>query len=192
MKSLNTYICESLLNNPGVVNTVRTVVQKLVPKLSELDTIRTEENNVAKICDELKSELELYDVMTLDEYYSENINKFKSKTDCALRAGNIILRNINNKKEYHFYIKVSKKFFGEISMNSIVNFDEDGYYIFAIKSTKTVRIVDHSKVISGIKLGDLRVNQYSDNENSTLIKFNGKNYRTTDYLNKVDLAGFLL
>lgn len=192
MKSLNTYICESLLNNPGVVNTVRTVVQKLVPKLSELDTIRTEENNVAKICDELKSELELYDVMTLDEYYSENINKFKSKTDCALRAGNIILRNINNKKEYHFYIKVSKKFFGEISMNSIVNFDEDGYYIFAIKSTKTVRIVDHSRVISGIKLGDLRVNQYSDNENSTLIKFNGKNYRTTDYLNKVDLAGFLL
>ena len=192
MKSLNTYICESLLNNPGVVNTVRTVVQKLVPKLSELDTIRTEENNVAMICDELKSELELYDVMTLDEYYSENINKFKSKTDCALRAGNIILRNINNKKEYHFYIKVSKKFFGEISMNSIVNFDEDGYYIFAIKSTKTVRIVDHSRVISGIKLGDLRVNQYSDNENSTLIKFNGKNYRTTDYLNKVDLAGFLL
>lgn len=192
MKSLNTYICESILNNPGVVNTVRNVVQKLVPKLSELDTIRTEENNVAKICDELKSELELYDVMTLDEYYSENINKFKSKTDCALRAGNIILRNINNKKEYHFYIKVSKKFFGEISMNSIVNFDEDGYYIFAIKSTKTVRIVDHSKVISGIKLGDLRVNQYSDNENSTLIKFNGKNYRTTDYLNKVDLAGFLL
>lgn len=192
MKSLNTYICESLLNNPGVVNTVRNVVQKLVPKLSELDTIRTEENNVAKICDELKSELELYDVMTLDEYYSENINKFKSKTDCALRAGNIILRNINNKKEYHFYIKVSKKFFGEISMNSIVNFDEDGYYIFAIKSTKTVRIVDHSRVISGIKLGDLRVNQYSDNENSTLIKFNGKNYRTTDYLNKVDLAGFLL
>lgn len=192
MKSLNTYICESILNNPGVVNTVRNVVQKLVPKLSELDTIRTEENNVAKICDELKSELELYDVMTLDEYYSENINKFKSKTDCALRAGNIILRNINNKKEYHFYIKVSKKFFGEISMNSIVNFDEDGYYIFAIKSTKTVRIVDHSRVISGIKLGDLRVNQYSDNENSTLIKFNGKNYRTTDYLNKVDLAGFLL
>lgn len=192
MKSLNTYICESLLNNPGVVNTVRTVVQKLVPKLSELDTIRTEENNVAKICDELKSELELYDVMTLDEYYSENINKFKSKTDCALRAGNIILRNNNNKKEYHFYIKVSKKFFGEISMNSIVNFDEDGYYIFAIKSTKTVRIVDHSRVISGIKLGDLRVNQYSDNENSTLIKFNGKNYRTTDYINKVDLAGFLL
>ena len=192
MKSLNTYICESLLNNPGVVNTVRNVVQKLVPKLSELDTIRTEENNVAKICDELKSELELYDLMTLDEYYSENINKFKSKTDCALRAGNIILRNINNKKEYHFYIKVSKKFFGEISMNSIVNFDEDGYYIFAIKSTKTVRIVDHSRVISGIKLGDLRVNQYSDNENSTLIKFNGKNYRTTDYLNKVDLAGFLL
>ena len=192
MKSLNTYICESLLNNPGVVNTVRNVVQKLVPKLSELDTIRTEENNVAKICDELKSELELYDVMTLDEYYSESINKFKSRTDCALRAGNIILRNINNKKEYHFYIKVSKKFFGEISMNSIVNFDEDGYYIFAIKSTKTVRIVDHSRVISGIKLGDLRVNQYSDNENSTLIKFNGKNYRTTDYLNKVDLAGFLL
>ena len=192
MKSLKTYICESLLNNPGVVNTVRNVVQKLVPKLSELDTIRTEENNVAKICDELKSELELYDVMTLDEYYSENINKFKSKTDCALRAGNIILRNINNKNEYHFYIKVSKKFFGEISMNSIVNFDEDGYYIFAIKSTKTVRIVDHSRVISGIKLGDLRVNQYSDNENSTLIKFNGKNYRTTDYLNKVDLAGFLL
>lgn len=192
MKSLNTYICESILNNPGVVNTVRNVVQKLVPKLSELDTIRTEENNVAKICDELKSELELYDVMTLDEYYSENMNKFKSKTDCALRAGNIILRNINNKKEYHFYIKVSKKFFGEISMNSIVNFDEDGYYIFAIKSTKTVRIVDHSRVISGIKLGDLRVNQYSDNENSTLIKFNGKNYRTTDYLNKVDLAGFLL
>lgn len=192
MKSLNTYICESILNNPGVVNTVRNVVQKLVPKLSELDTIRTEENNVAKICDELKSELELYDVMTLDEYYSENKNKFKSKTDCALRAGNIILRNINNKKEYHFYIKVSKKFFGEISMNSIVNFDEDGYYIFAIKSTKTVRIVDHSRVISGIKLGDLRVNQYSDNENSTLIKFNGKNYRTTDYLNKVDLAGFLL
>ena len=192
MKSLNTYICESILNNPGVVNTVRNVVQKLVPKLSELDTIRTEENNIAKICDELKSELELYDVMTLDEYYSENMNKFKSKTDCALRAGNIILRNINNKKEYHFYIKVSKKFFGEISMNSIVNFDEDGYYIFAIKSTKTVRIVDHSRVISGIKLGDLRVNQYSDNENSTLIKFNGKNYRTTDYLNKVDLAGFLL
>lgn len=192
MKSLNTYICESILNNQGVVNTVRNVVQKLVPKLSELDTIRTEENNVAKICDELKSELELYDVMTLDEYYSENMNKFKSKTDCALRAGNIILRNINNKKEYHFYIKVSKKFFGEISMNSIVNFDEDGYYIFAIKSTKTVRIVDHSRVISGIKLGDLRVNQYSDNENSTLIKFNGKNYRTTDYLNKVDLAGFLL
>ena len=69
-------------------------MQKLVPKLSELDTIRTEENNVAKICDELKSELELYDVMTLDEYYSENMNKFKSKTDCALRAGNIILRNI--------------------------------------------------------------------------------------------------
>lgn len=192
MKSLNTYICESILNNPGVVNTVRNVVQKLVPKLIELDTIRTEENNVAKICDELKSELELYDVMTLDEYYSENMNKFKSKTDCALRAGNIILRNINNKKEYHFYIKVSKKFFGEISMNSIVNFDEDGYYIFVIKSTKTVRIVDHSRVISGIKLGDLRVNQYSDNENSTLIKFNGKNYRTTDYLNKVDLAGFLL
>lgn len=192
MKNLNTYICESLLNNPGVVNTVRTVVQKLVPKLSERDTIRTEENNVAMICDELKSELELYDVMTLDEYYSENMTKFKSKTDCALRAGNIILRHIHNKKEYHFYLKVSKKFFGEISMNSIVNFDKDGYYIFAIKSTKTVRIVDHSRVISGIELGDLRVNQHSDSENSTLIKFNGKNYRTTDYLNKVDLAGFLL
>lgn len=54
MKSLNTYICEYLLNNPGVVNTVRSVVQKLVPKLSERDTIRTEENNVAMICDELK------------------------------------------------------------------------------------------------------------------------------------------
>ena len=186
MKDLKDFICEGV--NSTIVNAVTDVVKGLASKLNVSDAFTSQDENAALICDKLR-ENEVFKycrVMTLEDYYDVHGSKFRSRTDCDLHKGDIIIFDKDG-NEYCFDLKVSEKYLGAISMNSVINFDKDGYYVLVNVSSGKVKIIEHQKVVNNIINGTLELHTQTNRKRSVPVKLDGKKYMSEDFVSGKDL-----
>ena len=113
------------------------------------------------------------------EYYSKvkdgDFNKLsqKEKSDFDTRNGDLIIMK-DDKPVYFIDVKISDKYFGAISLGSLVNFNKDGYYLLINKKAKSFKVLSHKDVIDNVKNGKLTLNEPINNYKGYPVKWDGK------------------
>ena len=113
------------------------------------------------------------------EYYSKvkdgDFNKLsqKEKSDFDTLNGDLIIMK-DNKPVYFIDVKISDKYFGAISLGSLVNFNKDGYYLLINKKAKSFKVLSHKDVIDNVKNGKLTLNEPINNYKGYPVKWDGK------------------
>ncbi len=139
MKNIKTYIlestnskCLSKLNLKGMPN-------------SNISEYETGENQEKFVCDKLNEFYPEYKWQTTKEYYGDEYN-----TEKDLKDGDIIGLKNNNIK-FFIDVKVSenknKKYYGVISLNSILNFGNENHYYLCINNDGSDFIIKKSNEI---------------------------------------------
>ena len=122
------------------------------------------------------------------EYYSKvkdgDFNKLsqKEKSDFDTRNGDLIIMK-DDKPVYFIDVKISDKYFGAISLGSLVNFNKDGYYLLINKKTKSFKVLSHKDVIDNVKNGKLTLNEPINNYKGYPVKWDGKE-KSSEYFIK--------
>ena len=169
MKSLQNYIYESQLSfNSEISANIQSLLNDLTNgvNLSNLKEINDEDPNrfdISKENEQLfidnfsKKNNEYAALSTQDYYLSlgentewENLSN-KEKADFDTKNGDIIIVDKNNKPICFVDIKTSKKYLGAVSLGSLANFNENGYYICICINDKKIKYVSHKALVKAAK-----------------------------------------
>ena len=99
-----------------------------------------------------------YAALSTQDYYLslgentewENLSN-KEKADFDTKNGDIIIVDKNNKPICFVDIKTSKKYLGAVSLGSLANFNENGYYICICINDKKIKYVSHKALAKAAK-----------------------------------------
>ena len=122
------------------------------------------------------------------EYYSEvkdgDFNKLsqKEKSEFDAQNGDLIIMK-NDKPVYFIDVKISDKYFGAISLGSLVNFNKDGYYLLINKTAKSFKVISHKDVEAGVKSGKLKLNAPVKSYKGYDVKWEGED-KTSEWFIK--------
>ena len=98
------------------------------------------------------------------EYYEMTVGgKFKDlnrieKSEYDTKHGDIIILK-DEVPVYFIDVKISEKYLGAISLGSLVNFDENGYYLLICTKDRYYKLISHKDVVSAVKKGKLTLNE---------------------------------
>ena len=124
-----------------------------------------------------------------EEYYDLNGDqKFKNlsnkeKAEFDTKNGDIIIVDENNKAKYFIDVKISDKYLGAISLGSLVNFNEDGYYLLICKTGKFFKVISHKDVLKALEDGKLELNPPTNKYAGYDVEWNGEKL-TSEYFIK--------
>ena len=169
MKSLQNYIYESQLSfNSEISANIQSLLNDLTNgvNLSKLKEINDEDPNRFDISkeneqlfiDSFANANTEYTALSTQDYYNllnkatkwENLS-VKEKADFDTQNGDIIIVDEDNKPLYFIDVKISSGRVGAVSLGSLVNFNENGYYICIDKTNKTAKFVSHKALVSAVK-----------------------------------------
>lgn len=167
MKTLKNFILESSVNAE-----VPTNVYKICDELTRhLDYSKLKETNdqdpdrfdISKeneqlFIDSFTNANTEYTALSTQDYYSllnkgtkwENLST-KEKADFDTQNGDIIIVDENNKPLYFIDVKISSGRVGAVSLGSLANFNENGYYICIDKTNKLAKFVSHKALVKAVK-----------------------------------------
>ena len=188
MKNLKEYILESK-QIKNVSDSVEKAVKNVASQIKSGDSFKTQDDNAELIVVELGKILpedDNWTVLTLSEYYDINATKWKSKTDCDLHCGDIIVIDKDG-NEYYFDLKVGEKHLGAISMGSLMNFNRDGYYILLNAMTKKVKMIAHGIVMQELTANKDLITTATSGKRSYPVKFGDEKYSSEDFIRGIDL-----
>lgn len=155
---------------------VRHLNYSALKKFSEQDPNRFDisKANEAVFIESFKMANTEYQALSTQDYYASITDKtkwenlsIKEKADFDTQYGDIIIVNKDNKVICYIDIKISDKYFGTVSLGSLVNFKEDGVYICINKQQKQYRIVSHKDLVQVVK----------DNPDILKAPVEGKSYK---------------
>jgi len=169
MKKLINYIYESSLSYdaeiPANINNILNALTKDLDfgKLKDTNDQDPNRFDISKINEQLfidsftKNNNE-YKAISTQQYYEltsenkkwENLSD-KEKSTFDTKNGDIIIVDEDNKPICFIDIKISKDYIGAISLGSLANFNENGYYICVCKNKKKVKFVSHKAVVKAVK-----------------------------------------
>ena len=122
------------------------------------------------------------------EYYSKvkdgDFNKLsiKEKSEFDTQNGDLIIMK-NDKPVYFIDVKISDKYFGAISLGSLVNFNKDGYYLLINKTAKLFKVISHKDVEDNVKSGKLKLNAPVNSYKGYDVKWEGED-KTSEWFIK--------
>ena len=99
-----------------------------------------------------------YTALSTQDYYTllnknskwENLSS-KEKNNFYTENGNIVIIDGNNNPLYFIDIEISSRSVGNISLGSLVNFKNDGYYICISKINKFAKFISHKELVNIVK-----------------------------------------
>lgn len=169
MKKLQEYIIESSQSfESGLSGELYKICEELTRYLDydSLEIIKEQDPNrfdISKeneqlLIDSFANARVDYKAISSSEYYGI-VNKEKDweslsgkeKSDFYTQNGNIIIVDKDNKPVYFIDVRISEKYFGTVSLGSLVNFNEDGCYICINKNAKQSRFVSHKALSDAVK-----------------------------------------
>lgn len=124
-----------------------------------------------------------------EEYYNLNNDKkfenlsSKEKAEFDTKNGDIIIVDENNKAKYFIDVKISDKYLGAISLGSLANFNEDGYYLLICKTGKLFKVISHKDVLKALEDGKLELNPPTHKYVGYDVEWNGEKL-TSEYFIK--------
>lgn len=167
MKTLKEFILESSID-AEVPSVVYKICDELVrhldySKLKETndqdpDRFDISKENEQLFIDSFANANTEYTAVSTQDYYNllnkatkwENLS-IKEKADFDTQNGDIIIVDEDNKPLYFIDVKISSGRVGAVSLGSLVNFNENGYYICIDKTNKTAKFVSHKALVSAVK-----------------------------------------
>ena len=167
MKTLKEFILESSID-AEVPSAVYKICDELVrhldySKLKETDDQDPDRFDISKeneqlFIDGFANANTEYTALSTQDYYNllnkankwENLS-IKEKADFDTQNGDIIIVDEDNKPLYFIDVKISSGRVGAVSLGSLVNFNENGYYICIDKTNKTAKFVSHKALVSAVK-----------------------------------------
>lgn len=191
MKSIKQFILESQSEILAIVKRIMTNCDysKLKEYKGEQDPDRFDiqkENELALIDGIDEGKLRL---IGTEEYYNlNNDKKFenlsnKEKAEFDTKNGDIIIVDENNKAKYFIDVKISDKYLGAISLGSLANFNEDGYYLLICKTGKLFKVISHKDVLKALEDGKLELNPPTHKYVGYDVEWNGEKF-TSEYFIK--------
>lgn len=169
MKNLQKYIIEAIETRDAEVSTN---VHKICNELTcHLDYSKLKETNdqdpyrfdISKeneqlFIDSFANANTEYMALSTQDYYNllnkgtkwENLST-KEKADFDTQNGDIIIVDKDNKPMYFIDIKISSGRVGAVSLGSLANFNENGYYICIDKTNKIATFVSHKALVKAVK-----------------------------------------
>jgi len=168
MENLSDFIKESLENyDSGVTSAAYKICDALTryldySKLKETEYDDPKRFDISKSNEQLfidsfsKANIEYTAVSSQDYYGMTNKGDWndlsaKEKSEFDTKNGDIIILDKDQKPIYFIDIKISDKYFGAVSLGSLVNFNKDGYYICVNKSQNQVRYISHKALVDVVK-----------------------------------------
>lgn len=167
MKTLKDFILESSMD-AEVPSAVYKICDELTRHIdySELeetddqdpDRFDISEENGQLFIDSFANANTEYTALSTQDYYNllnkatkwENLS-VKEKSDFDTQNGDIIIVDEDNKPLYFIDVKISSGRVGAVSLGSLVNFNENGYYICIDKTNKIAKFVSHKALVNAVK-----------------------------------------
>lgn len=129
-----------------------------------------------------------------EEYFNLNGDqKFKNlsnkeKAEFDTKNGDIIIVDENNKAKYFIDVKISDKFLGAISLGSLANFNEDGYYLLISIKNKKFKIISHKDVLKALEDGKLKLNPPTNKYTGYDVEWKGEKLTSEYFIKGIELA----
>ena len=167
MKTLKDFILESSMDAEVPTNVYK-ICDELTRHIdySELeetddqdpDRFDISEENGQLFIDSFANANTEYTALSTQDYYNllnkatkwENLS-VKEKSDFNTQNGDIIIVDEDNKPLYFIDVKISSGRVGAVSLGSLVNFNENGYYICIDKTNKIAKFVSHKALVNAVK-----------------------------------------
>lgn len=169
MNSLSNYVFEAMKTHDAEVPTkVYKICDELIRHINysqlketddqDPDKFDISEENEQVFIDSFANANIEYTALSTQDYYAltnsndkwENLST-KEKADFNTQNGDIIIVDENNKPLYFICIKISSDTVGAVSLGSLANFNENGYYICIDKTNKTAKFVSHKALVKAVK-----------------------------------------
>ena len=169
MNSLSNYVFEAMKTHDAEVPTkVYKICDELIRHINysqlketddqDPDKFDISEENEQVFIDSFANANIEYTALSTQDYYAltnsndkwENLST-KEKADFNTQNGDIIIVDENNKPLYFICIKISSDKVGSVSLGSLANFNENGYYICIDKTNKTAKFVSHKALVKAVK-----------------------------------------
>ena len=169
MKTLNTFLIESIeYRDPEVSSQVYKICENLTrhldySKLKETNDYDPNRFDISKenehlFIESFENSNSEYTALSTQDYYEltqpnvkwENLSA-KEKADFDTKNGDIIIVDKDNKPVYFIDIKISTNRVGAVSLGSLANFNEDGYYICINKTNRQSVYVSHKALVKAVK-----------------------------------------
>ena len=169
MNSLSNYVFEAMKTHDAEVPTkVYKICDELTRHINysqlketddqDPDKFDISEENEQVFIDSFANANIEYTALSTQDYYAltnsndkwENLST-KEKADFNTQNGDIIIVDENNKPLYFICIKISSDTVGAVSLGSLANFNENGYYICIDKTNKTAKFVSHKALVKAVK-----------------------------------------
>ena len=199
MRTFKKYLYESLMSyDADVPANIKELLNSLVNELNftQLQIVDDNDPNrfdIAKANEQLlidsfnKNTVE-YKALSSREYYGltnngTNWNSLSAKEQSTFDTenGDIVIVDENDKPVCFVDVKISKNELGVISLGSIANFNDDGYYICINKEARQVKFVSHKAVVKAVKENEDLLNPVLRGRYEGYpIKWNGKDL-TSEY-----------
>lgn len=169
MKNLSTFLMESSeTKDPEVPSKVYKICENLTrhldySKLEETndydpDRFDKSKENESLFIESFANSNSGYTALSTQDYYAltqpnnkwENLST-KEKADFDTKNGDIIIVDEDNKPVYFIDIKISADRVGAVSLGSLANFNENGYYICINKTNGQSVYVSHKALVKAVK-----------------------------------------
>lgn len=194
MKDIKTFIYES---QSELISTIKKLMSNV--DYSKLKSYNGEQDP-NRFKDQKENELEIFKnyestdltfVGTPEYYNIETGKKFenlssKEQADYDAKNGDIIALK-DNKVAYKIDVKISDKYLGSISLGSLANFDENGYYLLICKDKGKYKIVSHKDVVNNVKSGKLKLNEPIHKYKGYDIKWDNEDLTSEYFIRGLDL-----
>ena len=193
MKDLRTFICESS-------NELISMIKRMMGSVDYNKLQLLSEQDPDKFDKQKENELLIakdfnegdFTIIGTAEYYSKvkdgDFNKLsiKEKSEFDTQNGDLIIMK-NDKPVYFIDVKISDKYFGAISLGSLVNFNKDGYYLLINKTAKSFKVISHKDVEDNVKSGKLKLNAPVNSYKGYDVKWEGEDMTSEWFINGNDL-----
>ena len=169
MNSLSNYIVESMETRDAEVSSqaykicdelIRYIDYSKLKETNDQDPDRFDisKGNEQLFIDSFDNANTEYTALSTQDYYTlTNSNSkwetlsTKERADFDTKNGDIIIVDENNKPLYFIDIKISSGRVGAVSLGSLANFNENGYYICIDKKNNLAKIVSHKALVKAVK-----------------------------------------
>lgn len=180
MKTLKTYLFESSSELTSMIKRMMSSVDySKLQSWSEQDPNKFDKQKANELLIAKDFNEGDFAIIGTAEYYSKvkdgDFNKLsiKEKSEFDTKNGDLIIMK-DDKPIYFIDVKISDKYFGAISLGSLVNFNKDGYYLLINKKAKSFKVLSHKDVIDNVKNGKLTLNDPMNTYKGYPVKWDGK------------------